>query len=59
MTFSDGMLMYNGQASTGNGDFVSLNLVKGRIQVRNLHHSRNMDNFNMPGKTVYATKVSS
>ena len=55
MTFSDGMLMYNGQASTGNGDFVSLNLVKGRIQVRNLHHSRNTT-LNMPGKTVLCNK---
>ena len=30
----DGMLLYNGQTSNGNGDFVSLNLVNGLIQYK-------------------------
>ena len=32
--FADGMLLYNGQTSNGNGDFLSLNLVDGLIQYR-------------------------
>ena len=28
---SDGLLLYNGQNSNGDGDFVSLNLVSGRV----------------------------
>ena len=28
------MILYNGQTSNGNGDFLSLNLVSGRVQYR-------------------------
>lgn len=31
---ADGLLLYNGQLSNGRGDFVSLNLVGGRLQFR-------------------------
>lgn len=31
---ADGMILYNGQTSSGNGDFVSINLVNGRVQYR-------------------------
>ena len=30
--YIDGMILYNGQTSNGNGDFVSVNLVNGRVQ---------------------------
>ncbi|XP_011499632.1 PREDICTED: agrin-like [Ceratosolen solmsi marchali] len=31
---SDGLLLYNGQLSNGRGDFISLNLVQGRLEFR-------------------------
>ena len=30
----NGMLIYNGQLTTGKGDFISLNLVNGHVQFR-------------------------
>lgn len=30
----DGLLLYNGQLNTGRGDFISLNLVQGRLEFR-------------------------